>query len=84
MSMDGRQLGDEIFDAIIHPNATPEARATVKELWQKIGGVIVEHIQNNARVLSGISVSTNVTTTAAGVPGIGTGTGSTTGTGTIR
>ena len=81
MPMNGNRLGNEIFDVIVHPNATPEAQTAVKELWQKIGNAIVRHIQNNAEVLSGISVSTDVTTAVSTNPATGIGSGSGSGTG---
>ena len=76
MAMNGTQLGNDIADAIMHSDATDEARKAVIDLWQKIGNVIVSHIQNNARVLAGINVATNVTTTVTVATPSGPGTGS--------
>ena len=81
MAMNGNTLGTEITNAIIHSDATPEAREAVLRLWQTIGRVIIDHIQTNARVQTGINVQTNVstsvsvTTPAGPGQGIGQGTG---------
>lgn len=56
--MIGNTLGQEICDVICDPSAPPEVRAKVLELWQKIGTVIVTHIQKNAEVPPGIAVET--------------------------
>lgn len=72
MAMDGDELGDAIYAAIVNPLAPPDVQAQVKALWEKIGTAIVTYIQNKAEVPAGISVSTN------------TGTGSTTGTGSVQ
>lgn len=71
MAMNGKTLGDTIADLIISSDAPAEQKKQVKELWEKIGGAIVDHIKGaTIKVNSGIPVSTN------------TGTGSTTGPGT--
>ena len=81
MAMNGNTLGTDIANSIMHPNATPEARAAVLELWQNVGNIIVRHIQDNAEVLDGIGVSTNVSTIVTTNPATGSGTGTGTGTG---
>lgn len=58
MAMNGKTLGDDIADVIISDKATAEMKAQIKELWERIGAVIVSHIQDNAQVLPGITVST--------------------------
>jgi hypothetical protein len=64
MAMNGNGLGQEIANAITASNATPEAKAAVLALWQKIGTAIVNHITTNAVVPAGISVSTTGTAAA--------------------
>lgn len=71
MAMDGDKLGKEIADVITHSGAPADVKVAVLDLWQKIGRTIVAHIQTNAVVPSGITVST----TGGG--------GSTTGTGKV-
>jgi hypothetical protein len=69
MAMDGNELGDAIYAAIISPAAPPDVQGQVKALWEKIGTAIVTYIQDKAEVPAGISVSTNTgsgSTTAAG------------------
>ena len=57
MAMNGKKLGDDIAAVITDASATPEMKAQIKALWEKIGGVIVTHIQTNAQVQAGIAVS---------------------------
>lgn len=57
MAMNGKTLGDDIAAVITDANATPEMKAQIKALWEKIGGVIVTHIQTNAQVQAGIALS---------------------------
>ncbi len=76
MAMNGTKLGDDIAAVITDPNATPEMKQQIKALWEKIGGVIVTHIQTNAQVMAGIPVSTTGSPTAQ--------TGATTGPGQIQ
>lgn len=57
MAMNGTKLGDDIAAVITDASATPEMKAQIKALWEKIGGVIVTHIQTNAQVQAGIAVS---------------------------
>jgi len=84
MGMDGAQLGTNIANAIMDPNATNEARQAVIEFWRKIAGEIVSHIQDNAQVLPGISLATVVTGAIPAGTAPVTGSGSTTGAGKIR
>lgn len=58
MAMNGPQLGDEIVQFIMSPEAPARMQAQIYELWEKIGTVIVKHIQDNAVVTveSGIAV----------------------------
>jgi predicted KAP-like P-loop ATPase len=58
MAMDGNKMGTEIAQAIIDSGAPPDVQAQVTALWQKIGTVIVTHIQQNAIVPAGIDVAT--------------------------
>jgi hypothetical protein len=70
MAMNGDRLGQEIAGAIINPKATPEAKEASLAFWQKISGVIIKHIQDNAEVPVGIELKTpdtiNGATTAPG------------------
>jgi hypothetical protein len=81
MAMNGTLLGKEISDAIISSDASPEAKAAVLALWQKIGNCIVTHIQTNAVVPSGITVTTQVSVDPTSHQG--TGNGATSGTGKV-
>jgi len=78
MPMNGNALGTEIAQAIMSAKATPQAQAACIELWQKISGVIVKHIQDNADVLQGIALTASVD------PSTHQGGGSTTATGKIK
>lgn len=69
MAMDGKALGDAIAAIITDAKATPEMKKQIKALWEKIGGEIVSHIQQNAQVLPGIPVSTPVGTGSTSGPG---------------
>ena len=64
MAMNGKLLGKEIADAIISSKADAKAKAAVLELWEKIGGAIVDHITTNAEVPAGITVKTTGSPTA--------------------
>jgi hypothetical protein len=64
MPMNGNAMGTDIAEAIMDSKATAAARAKVIENWQKIGDVIVKHIQDNADVQAGIPVKTTGTATA--------------------
>jgi hypothetical protein len=76
MAMNGNEMGSEIAAAIMNTDAPPEVQAQVTALWQKIGAAIVTHIQKNAEVPAGITVSTTGSPAAQ--------TGSTTGTGKVK
>ncbi|MBD5437711.1 MAG: hypothetical protein HDR37_03935 [Treponema sp.] len=76
MAMNGMKLGDDIAAVITDAKATPEMKAQIKALWEKIGGVIVTHIQTNAQVQAGIPVSVS--------GAMGASTGATNGTGQIQ
>lgn len=67
MAMDGKALGDAIAAVITDAKATDAMKKQIKELWEKIGGEIVSHIQQNAQVLQGIKVE------VSGVMGASTG-----------
>ena len=71
----GTNLGDKIAACLYDTNATTESKAAVKELWEKIGDVILDFIADNAKVTiqSGIPVSTSGT--AISQTGATTGTG---------
>jgi len=75
MAMNGNAMGTAVANAIIHPDAPPEVKAAVIELWGKICTEIVNHITTNAVVPAGITVTT------AGSPT--TQTGATTGPGKV-
>ena len=62
MAMDGDVLGIAIARAIVSPSASAAGVAQCEEFWKKIGNVIVNHIQDNAKVLPGIPVEGNATT----------------------
>lgn len=64
MAMNGDILGKAIADAIVDSEATAEGKQKCEEIWKKIAGEIVSHIQNYATVPAGISVSTTGTQTA--------------------
>jgi len=59
MAMNGNAMGQEVATAIMASGATPEAKAAVTEMWQKICTAIVGHITTNAVVPAGITVSTS-------------------------
>lgn len=62
--MNGDAMGTAIANAIMDSGATAEAKAEVIKFWQKICGEIVSHIQANAEVPAGISVTTSGTAAA--------------------
>lgn len=64
MAMNGDVLGKAIAEAILDARATEEAKEQCISFWQKIGNEIVSHIQENAEVPAGISVSTTGTQSA--------------------
>ena len=69
MAMNGNAMGQEVAAAIMNSGAPPEVQAAVIELWKKICTVIVTHIQDNAEVPPGITVSTPVGPGATSAPG---------------
>lgn len=76
MAMNGDTLGMAIATAILDPSASAEGKAQCEEFWKKVGNEIVSHIQQNAEVPAGISVSTSGSSTAQ--------TGSTTSAGQVQ
>lgn len=67
MAMNGTQLGDDIAALLYAPNASEEAKARVKALWESIGQVVVSHIQDNIEVtVPANTVVTTVTGQAVG------------------
>ncbi len=64
MAMNGDILGKAIADAIVDSEATAEGKQKCEEIWKKIAGEIVSHIQTYATVPAGISVSTTGTQSA--------------------
>lgn len=58
MAMDGDAMGTAIANAIMDSGASEEGKAACIAIWKKIANEIVSHIQNNAEVPAGISVST--------------------------
>lgn len=43
--MDKAILGQKIAEILIAPNATPEARKAVEEIWQKVGTAIMDCVE---------------------------------------
>lgn len=64
MAMNGDTLGVAIADAIMDVTASAAGKAQCREFWKKVANEIVSHIQSNAEVPAGISVSTTGTSTA--------------------
>lgn len=64
MAMNGTVLGDAIVDEIIAPNAPAHMQTQIRDMWHRIGDVIVKHIQDNAKVTvaKGIAVDNLGTT----------------------
>ena len=50
MAMDGTKLGDDIAALLYASDASSDAKADVKKLWESIGKVIVNHIKDNMEV----------------------------------
>lgn len=65
MAMNGDTLGMAIATAILDPSASAEGKAQCEEFWKKVANEIVSHIQQNAEVSAGITVTTTDT-----VPGV--------------
>lgn len=75
MALNGTTLGDEIANIITDSNASPEAKAQVKAIWERIGQALVSHIKTNAvvTVSAGITVSTDPTTGQGATTSSGSG-----------
>lgn len=58
MAMNGDTLGVAIADAIMDASASEAGKTQCREFWKKVANEIVSHIQSNAEVPAGISVST--------------------------
>ena len=43
--MDGKILGQKIAEILIAPNATPEARQIVEEIWTRVGCAIMDCVE---------------------------------------
>lgn len=43
--MDKTILGKQIAEILIAPNATPEAKKAVEEIWQKVGTAIMDCVE---------------------------------------
>jgi hypothetical protein len=54
----GKTLGKSIAEKITVSEASPEIKAEIVKVWEKIGDEIIKHIIANAEVASGIPVST--------------------------
>lgn len=76
MAMNGDTLGMAIAAAILDSGASAAGKAQCEEFWKKVANEIVSHIQSNAEVPAGISVSTSGSSTAQ--------TGSTTSAGQVQ
>jgi hypothetical protein len=79
MAMNGTTLGDDIADLLYASDASDEAKAQVKALWEAIAGKIVDHIKTNAQ----ITVATGIPVSTTGSPAAQTGATTATGTATI-
>ena len=67
MAMNGTTLGDAIAAKLYASDASQEAKAQVKALWEEIGTVIVKHIKDNLEVeIPSSSVIVSVTGQATG------------------
>lgn len=64
MAMNGDTLGVAIADAIMDAGASEAGKTQCREFWKKVANEIVSHIQSNAEVPAGISVSTTGSSTA--------------------
>lgn len=65
MAMNGDTLGLAIADAVLDSGASEEGKTQCQEFWKKVANEIVSHIQQNAEVPAGITVTTTDT-----VPGV--------------
>jgi hypothetical protein len=78
MAMDKDVLGLAMADVIVGASSVPPAPdqlANIQAFWKNMAAVIIAHIQNNAEVPAGITVSTTGSSVAQ--------TGATTAPGTI-
>lgn len=74
MAMNGPQLGDEIVQFIMSPEAPAHMQEQITELWEKIGTVIVKHIQDNAVVTVDRGIAVDCGGLAGATVAEGTGT----------
>ena len=65
MAMNGDTLGMAIATAVLDSGASAAGKAQCEEFWKKVANEIVSHIQQNAEVSAGITVTTTDT-----VPGV--------------
>ena len=69
MAMNGKDLGGAIAQKLYASDASDEAKADVKALWENIGKVIVKHIVDNIEIqIPGGSVIIAVAGQATGTP----------------
>lgn len=69
MAMNGKTLGDAIAAKLYASDASAEAKADVKALWEEIGEVIVTHIVDNIDIqIPAGSVIISVSGQATGTP----------------
>ena len=71
MAMNGTTLGDAIAAKLYASDASPEAKAQVKALWEEIGKVIVKHIKDNLDVKIPASSVIVQVTGGSGAPAVG-------------
>jgi len=71
MAMNGNTMGQEVAAAIMNSSASPEAKAAVIDIWQKICTAMVKHITTNAMVPPGIVVSVDPVTHQGSTTGPG-------------
>ena len=64
MAMNGDTLGMAIATAVLDSGASAAGKAQCEEFWKKVANEIVSHINDNAEVPAGISVSTTGSSTA--------------------
>jgi hypothetical protein len=67
MAMDGDVLGLAIAAVLLGKSTvppTPDMITNIQDFWKSVGGEMVGHIQKNAEVPLGISVSTTGSPTA--------------------
>lgn len=64
MALDGTQLGDEIYQALVNGGYVAEDRGDANAIWQAVGQAIVDHFEANGEVPSGIAVQVDTSTGA--------------------